>query len=404
MQFDHNRYIIRRLQAIRLMHYPTGGPMNSLERFRATMHFAPADRRPLWEWHYLEDTVTRWHSEGLPAAVYMPEGDRAPSAGSVGIGSYFGLDHGQPYCPGALAYVPVNTGMLPSFPMQYLEEDERVQTLIDEEGVTKQILKHITPAMPRFIEFPVKGREDFARMQARYDSASPARYPAPAVWNTFVQTAAARDYPLGLMFDGFFGRLRRWMGLEALLYTLHDDPWLFQAMCDFHTEFILATLQRALAEAPIDYVNIWEDMAFKTGPLMSPRLVRKYMLPGYRKIVDLLRGHGIDTIFVDCDGNLDLLIPIWLEAGINGVWPLEAAAGMDPVALRQRYGRDLLLVGGIDKRELSQGPEQVYAEVMKKVPCLIEQGGFIPTVDHSVPPDVPLANYVYFRQLLSELS
>jgi hypothetical protein len=360
-----------------------GGSMNALERFRATMHFAPADRRPLWEWHYLEDTVARWHGEGLPAEVWLGEGE--PSPGRVSLSRYFGLDHGQPYCPGALAYVPVNTGMLPPFPVQILEEDDRVQTLIDEEGVTKQILKHITPAMPRFLEFPLKDRSDFARMQRRYDASAAERYLAPVEWQAFLQAAASRDYPIGLTFDGFFGRLRRWMGLEALLY-------------------ILTTLRRALAQAPIDYVNIWEDMAFKTGPLMSPRLVRKYMLPGYRKIVDLLRSHGIDTIFVDCDGNLDLLIPIWLEAGINGVWPLEVAAGMDPVALRRRYGRDLLLVGGIDKRELSQGREEVQAEVMKKVPCLIEEGGYIPTVDHSVPPDVPLDNYVYFRQLLSELA
>lgn len=381
--------------------------MNALERFRATMHFAAADRRPLWEWHYLESTVNRWHGEGLPAAVYLPEADTAPalsSAGGVPISRYFGLDHGQPYCQGAVSYVPVNTGMLPPFTVQYLQEDDRMQTLIDEEGVKKEILKHITPAMPRFVEFPVKNRADFARMQARYDPAAPERYPCPADWQAFKLAAAGRAHPLGLMFDGYFGRLRRWMGLVPLLYTLYDDPWLFGAMCDFHTEFLLAALRRAMEdEVPIDYVNIWEDMAFKTGPLMSPRLVRKYMLPGYRKIVDLLRSRGIDIIFVDCDGNLDLLIPIWLEAGINGVWPLEAAAGMDPLPLRQRYGHDLLLVGGIDKRELSQGKEQVYAEVMRKVPRLIDEGGYVPTVDHSVPPDVPLANYAYFRQLLSQM-
>ena len=136
---------------------------------------------------------------------------------------------------------------------------------------------------------------------------------------------------------------------------------------------------------------------------MSPAHVRKYVLPGYRQIVDLLRAHGIDIIFVDCDGNIDLLIPIWLEAGINGVWPLEVAAGTDPLRLRKEYGHDLLLVGGIDKRELSKGREQVYAQVMRQVPHLNQSGGYIPTVDHSVPPDVPFENYVYFRRLLREL-
>jgi hypothetical protein len=380
--------------------------MNALERFRAVVRFKPAPR-PLWEWHYLDTTVARWHDEGLPRDVYLPEtGNNAPGDASprIRLGAYFELDRGQPYCQGELAYVPVNTAMLPPFPVQILAEDERVQVLVDEEGVRKEVLRHVLPTMPRFLEFPVRTREDFRQMRRRYDPNTPGRYPPEAEWQAFKAGAANRDYPLGLTFDGFFGRLRRWMGLENLLYALHDDPAWWEEMCEFHTEFILHVIRRAVEEVAIDYVNIWEDMAYKNGPLMSPRHVRQYLLPGYRKIVDLLRRHGIEVIFVDSDGNLDLLIPIWLEAGINGVWPLEVAAGADPWALRQRYGHDLLLVGGIDKRELSQGHAQVRTEVMRRVPKLIKEGGYIPTVDHSVPPDVPLENYVYFRQLVAELS
>jgi uroporphyrinogen-III decarboxylase len=382
------------------------------ERFLATMRYQPVDRCPLWEWHYLEDTVERWRSEGLPPNVALSAESAAHPATAAGglrdepisVARYFDLDPGQPYCQGTLAYVPVNTGMLPPFPLQILEEDERTQLLVDEEGVTKQILKHIVPAMPRFLDFPVKTREDWASMKLRYGPAAPERYPEAADWAAFKADTAERDCPVGLIFDGYFGRLRRWMGLEGLLYTLYDDPKLIEEMCEFHTEFILQTIERGLREVEVDYANIWEDMAYKNGPLMSPRHVRQYMLPGYTRIVDLLHKYGVDVIFVDSDGNLDLLIPIWLEAGINGVWPLEVAAGMDARALREQYGRDLLLVGGIDKRELSKGREQVCAEVMRQVPYLIESGGYIPTVDHSVPPDVPLENYVYFRELLADLA
>ena len=387
--------------------------MNSRGRFLATMHFEPAHPRPLWEWHYLQETVNRWHQEGLPQDVYLPpfvfgstpeQMDAPDSQAGAGtpIGRYFGLDRGQPYCPGEIAYVPVDTGLVPAFEEQVLEEGVKTRIIVDGDGIKQEILKDVEPAMPRFLEFPVKSRQDFERLQIRYDATSPARY--PAAWDAYKTAVRERDYPLGLMFDGFFGRMRKWMGLENQLFTLYDDPGLFGEMCDFHTEFILETIGRAVEEVDIDYVNIWEDMAYKTGPLMSPAHVRKYMLPGYRKIVDLLRGHGIDIIFVDCDGNLDLLIPIWLEAGINGVWPIEVAAGMDPVALQKQYGRDLLLVGGIDKRELSKGKPEVHAEVMRRVPALNEIGGYIPTVDHSVPPDVPLENYAYLRQLLAELA
>ena len=386
--------------------------MNPRDRFLATMHFESVDRQPLWEWHYLEDTVKRWYSEDLPANVVLsPDSAARPYASTHRIGSddisivdYFHLDRGQPYCQGALAYVPVNTGMLPPFPVQILAEDDRMQLLIDDEGVKKQILKHIVPAMPQFLEFPVKTRQDWEMIKKRYSTNARERYPNQDAWCTFKRDTVDGDYPLGITFDGFFGRLRRWMGLEALLYTLYDDPRLFEEMCDFHTEFTLQVIERALNEVKVDYANIWEDMAYKNGPLMSPRHVRKYMLSGYKRIIDLLRENGVDLIFVDSDGNLDLLIPIWLEAGINGVWPIEVAAGMNAQALRQQYGQDLLLVGGIDKRELSKDFVHIHTEVMRQVPYLNERGGYIATVDHSVPPDVSLKNYLYFRQLLAELA
>jgi hypothetical protein len=381
--------------------------MNSRERFLATMRFQPVDRRPLWEWHYLPATIERWYTEGLPTTVNLDtpwEGSNVQSSASHlwPLVAHFGLDRGQPYCQGCTELLPVRTGMLPAYPVQVLEEDESSQTLIDADGVKKLILRHISPAMPQFLDFPLHDRSDFAQMAKRYDPAASGRYPSN--WDAYCAQMRERDYPLGLTFDGYFGRLRNWMGLEGLCYALADDPSLVAEMCEFHTEFIVQTIERALGDVQVDYVNIWEDMAYKAGSLMSPGQVRRLMLPGYRRIVERLRAHGVDIIFVDCDGNIDELIPLWLEAGINGVWPLEAASEMNPVALRKRYGRNLLLVGGIDKRELSRGRNQVDAEVQRIVPQLYAEGGFIPTVDHSVPPDVPYENYVYFRQLLAELA
>jgi uroporphyrinogen decarboxylase len=391
------------------------------------MRFGPVDRVPLWEWHFLEPTVERWHQEGLPANVILPTGGArgvsAPevletstsidsdvierkeidAAGRASIGSYFQLDRGEPYCAGEVAYVPVSTGIMPPFEERLLHEDERTRVLVDANGITKEIHKHISPAMPRFLEYPVRSREDFATLRKRFDSAA-KRYPSAAVWQGYKASIQRRDYPLGLMFDGFFGRLRNWMGTEGLMYTLYDSPAFFEEMCESHCQFISQTIRQAVEDVKIDYVNIWEDMAYKSGPLISPKHVRQYMLPRYRLITDMLHAHGVEIIFVDSDGNLDELIPIWLQAGINGVWPLEVAAGSDLLALRELYGKDLLLVGGIDKRELSKGKAEVYAEVMRQVPTLNAQGGYITTVDHSVPPDVPLENYVYYRDLLQKLA
>jgi uroporphyrinogen decarboxylase len=109
-----------------------------------------------------------------------------------------------------------------------------------------------------------------------------------------------------------------------------------------------------------------------------------------------LRKNGIETIFVDTDGNPIALIPLLLEGGVNGLLPLEAAGGVDAVALSKEYGRFLRLVGNIDKRAVAKGKADIRREVESKLPYLKEAGGFIPMVDHVIPPDISLENFKYY--------
>ena len=148
----------------------------------------------------------------------------------------------------------------------------------------------------------------------------------------------------------------------------------------------------------------WEDMCFKTGPLISPKMFKKFMVPRYKKVTELLHSAGVDSIFVDSDGKLSALIPLWLDAGINGFWPLECAADNNAVALRKEYGKDIILAGNIDKRAFLKGKDVLREEVMSKVPTLIESGGYFPSLDHLVPPDVPFEMYDYFIDLLREVA
>jgi len=145
-------------------------------------------------------------------------------------------------------------------------------------------------------------------------------------------------------------------------------------------------------------------MAYKTGPLVSPKMFKDFMSPHYKKITEYLRGQGIDIITVDSDGNINELIPLWLEAGVNGFWPLEVAAGMDAVSLRKKYGKDCILLGNIDKRVLAKGKKEIKEEVRRKVPFLLSQGGYLPSVDHSVPPDVPYKNFLYYLDFLRSVA
>ena len=112
----------------------------------------------------------------------------------------------------------------------------------------------------------------------------------------------------------------------------------------------------------------------------------------------------IDVIMVDSDGNIDQLLPLGLEGGVNGFWPLECAAGMDAVALRQKYGNNATLAGNMDKRALLKDKTAIRQEVTSKLPYLLKTGGFFPSIDHLVPPDTPWENYVYFINTLREVA
>ena len=103
-------------------------------------------------------------------------------------------------------------------------------------------------------------------------------------------------------------------------------------------------------------------------------------------------------------GNVEQLVPLWLEVGINFIWPFEVAAGNDAVAMRKEYGKDLIIGGTIDKRALAKDKEAIREEVMSKVPFLLAQGGYFPSVDHLVPPDIPFENYCYFINTMREVA
>ena len=135
----------------------------------------------------------------------------------------------------------------------------------------------------------------------------------------------------------------------------------------------------------------------------TPKFIREYMMPQYKRIVDFVRSRGVDIIFVDSDGNCDELIPLYLESGINGIYPLEVKAGNDPVDVRKKYGKDLFFFGGIEKEVLAEGPPAIEEEVMKKVPALLESGGYIPSIDHAVPSNSTLKNYMFYIDLLKKL-
>ncbi len=354
--------------------------MTPRERFRCTMHFEPVDRIPLWEWGPWSQTVRRWRSEGMPGERGVPQFAECDPRSDCGID-----------------FAPV-----PRFEKQILTEDDSGVTYINEIGQTIKNLHEWELSMPHFIDYPVHNRAEWEQLTERFNPDSPKRYPAD--WESRLTRWEQNGVTLHLMGDrnmGFFGPLRERWGPVNLMMVMMDEPGLVHEMMEFLADFFIRVMRRALAEAPIEWVIFWEDMAYTHGSLISPEMFRQFMMPNYRKVTDFIRSHGIDIIGVDSDGNVEKLIPLWLEVGINLVYPMEVQAGMDVVALRKKYGHDLRMTGGFDKGVLAQGKAAIDAELARVMP-LIEGGGYIPTIDHSIPPDVPYENFAYYWERKKE--
>lgn len=356
--------------------------MTDLERFRAVMNYEPPDRcvygvcTGAWP-----ETIERWKSEGYdPADEPLFPRDRWEWQGGW--------------------FLPN-----PPFQREVIEEDERTVLYVNHEGILMRERKDQPySSMPQFVRFPVQTREDFRRFhQERMRPDLAAR-----IGEDYGKRLAAyrnRNFPLIVISDrwgGFFGPLRNLVGVERLCVLFHDDPAFVEEMMSTTADFIIAMMDKILDYTEVDVYGFWEDMAYKTGPLIGPQMVRRYMLPRYLRVVEFVRSRGVKLIALDSDGNISSLIPVWLDAGINVLYPFEVQAGMDVLQVRREYGRDLRIWCGIDKRALAQGPEAIDAE-LRRVRRLVEEGGYVPAPDHSLPPDVSFDNYRYYMERLREV-
>jgi uroporphyrinogen-III decarboxylase len=250
--------------------------------------------------------------------------------------------------------------------------------------------------------FPVQNRADWENMKWRFDPEHAERFPPDFEKRTLI--LRDRERVLQLSINGPFWQLREWCGFEGLCLLMTEQPDLVQEMVDFWEAFVLQTLQPLLEQVVPDYVVFNEDMAYKLHSMISPRMARHFLLPTWQHWVQVLRKAGCPVICIDSDGYMAELLPLWIEAGFNCCYPVEVAAGNDIIAFRQQYGRQIAFVGGIDKRALATGGEVIRAELLRVVPPLLEFGGFIPSCDHGVPPDISWPNFIEYSHLLAQLT
>jgi hypothetical protein len=393
--------------------------MNARERFRAICSFESCDRTMLCEMGYWVATVRRWYEEGLEQSAGIPEDFQGTD---LVVQSFYqretrywrrtfqsvamiadvdvAIDLDDPF-----GTVPINLWLHPPFEVRTVDEDETTKTIQDEYGITLRMWND-NRGMPQWLDYPVRTRNDFESIKERLVPEIAPRLPSN--WMELLETWRGREYPLCLSGwpCGFFGSLRQLMGDERVFYTLYDNPSLIHEIVDFLADFWIEVLDQVMDDLRplnIDRYDFWEDVGYKGGSLISPRMFNEFLMPGYRKLIGFLRENGIDVILVDSDGDVRDLIPLWLEAGVNGIYPIEVASNMDVVKLREQYPH-LLMFGGVDKRSIASGTERIREELNYRLASVLPTGGYVPFVDHFIPPDVSWQDYQAFREQLYEVA
>jgi len=377
--------------------------MTARERFCAIVRGEPVDRMPYAFGGPRQSTFAAWRKQGLSEEQLANWHAFTGADGGMGIGKVF-------------------CGPIPPFEERVIEETGNYRIWVDSWGVKRlDAINQPTPgfATRKYFEFPVKTPADFEEMKQRFDPHSPGRLgPAPGEenpptlnpdgyraycggpeWRGLADACNQADVPVVAGVPCLYWTARDWAGFEGLSMMIHDQPLLVHEMMEYWTWFIMELLEEPLSHIKVDHVVLSEDMAYKTAAMLSPASMREFMLPRYRRLYAFFKEKGVDCVDMDSDGYNGQILGVMHPEGIDAICPIEIAANNDPERYLSTYPK-LFISGGIDKRELRFSKQQARAEVVRRYATARKHGRYIPSVDHGVPPDIPLRNFLYMVELL----
>lgn len=371
--------------------------MTHRENILAILRYQPYERMPIVSFGYWPETLQKWADEGHitqeEADGYAKFGDNSEADRSVM--KKLGFDFNWNSCIGA------RSSLLPSFePVVLQENPDGSRIMRDGGGLIVKVMPGVV-SIPAEIGTSLTDREAWETLYLPKLQFAAERIPQQAL--AAMPAPEDREIPIGLHLGSLIGEMRNLLGVQELSYLYVDDEELYceivDTMCGLCYEGAKAMLESG---AKFDYAHFWEDICYKNGPLVSPAVFDEVIGPWYKKICDLVHSYGIDIISVDCDGCIDMLIPTWLENGVNTMFPIEVGTWDANIApWREKYGKELHGVGGMNKTVFAKDKAAVDAEVAR-LKELIKLGGYIPCPDHRIPPDAKFELVKYYCEKMAE--
>jgi len=343
------------------------------------------------EFWLMDDTLARWKNEG-----HIND--------DTDLDELFGFDDPGKQSIDVLGWC--ETAFFPKFPEKVLEDRGDYELVQDFAGRSVLCFKgRRSGFMPEYVDHPVKNIDDFKeKITFRMEFENAERQ--ALIKERIAEVKKLRDekgYAIENTIIGGYMYLRSLMGPEGALYLFYDDPDLIHLAMEKWFELADKTGEMAQKEIEFDEVFFAEDICYKGGSLISPDMIREFLFPYYRKLLDNIQSRQKRKFVfqIDTDGDCRSVIPVYQELGMTYMSPFEVASNCDVVEIRKQYP-NLLMRGGIDKRILATTKEAIDAEIDRIMPFMVKRGGYIPSVDHGTPSEVPFENYMHYRKRMLE--
>lgn len=370
--------------------------MTTRERAMNILHYKPVDRLPAVHFGYWQELLAEWADQGHISHSFVNVAyDGTPAERE--LDKIIGWDCNWYATGGHYA------GLMPAFEPKELEVlPDGSRRVLTANGVIERIKPGVI-SIPSEDDYLLKDREAFETLFKPRMQYTPDRVNLD-FYKTFNERRA-QDIPIGIHIGSLMGDIRNMTTVAGMSYLMYDeDEDLFAEIVDTYAEMQYQCVEAALATgAQFDFAHYWEDICFKSGPLLSPQIFDELCAKHYKKRNDLCHKYGIDLISLDCDGVVGKLIPTWLESGINILFPIEVGVWGDQFeAARKQYGERILGVGGMDKTAFRKDKAAVDAEI-QRMARLASLGGFIPCPDHRLMPGSKFELVQYYAEEIKKV-
>lgn len=287
------------------------------------------------------------------------------------------------------------------FDTEVLEDTEEYTIQLDEDGwkrkyyKTRDLVEEIQPVLVEEEDWPAYKEKILSELK-QYCTDEKIQ----EIYGKYAEGHEKGEFSIRFRASGFFWTSRTLLGVEEQLIAFYEMPELLHEINDFVLEKYMEYFDKIFNVIQPEVILFEEDLSGANGPMISPEMFEEFVGAYYKKLIPFLKEKGVKNVFVDTDGDFRILIPNFLNAGVDGFLPMDVNAGMDIVEVRKEFPH-VKFIGAFNKLAIACGKEAIDKEFERIMP-VIRQGGYIPGADHQVAPSTAFEDYLYYLEKLKD--